>query len=655
LRNALESMTADASRPVGKVSMLDAEERRMLIEDWGRAKRTVPVEECLHEWFERRAAAAPEAVALADDERTMSYGELNARANQLAAHLRERGVGPDKRVGLGLERGMAQVIAILGVLKAGGAYLPLDPSSPAERMAYILEDAQTGLLITEDALADRFAGFGGEIILIDAQWEAIARHDGANAPSGAQPGNLAYVIYTSGSTGNPKGALIEHRNVVRLLRATEPWYQFGPGDVWPLFHSYAFDVSVWEIWGALCYGGRLVMVPYWVSRAPEEFYRLLVKHRVTVLNQTPSAFRQLIRGEEEAGQSPDLALRVVVFAGEKLELQSLRPWIERHGDQTPRLINMYGITETTVHVTYRPITMNEVREGTASMIGGAIPDLDLYILDEELQPTPVGVPGELFVGGPGLGRGYWNRPELTAARFIADPYGREPGARLYRSGDQARHTPDGDIEYIGRVDLQVQIRGFRVEMGEIEAALCKQPGVREAVVIAREESPGEYRLIAYVVGDGGSVLAVGDLRQGLKTLIPDYMIPQAFVMLERLPLTVNGKVDRRALPAPEAARPEETPYVEPAGETETHIAAIWREVLGVPRIGRDDDFFELGGHSLLATQAISRVREQFQVELPLRSLFESPTVRGQAECVETLRWSLAGQAATAGDREEIEI
>ncbi|HEV2843869.1 MAG TPA: AMP-binding protein, partial [Thermoanaerobaculia bacterium] len=420
--------------------------------------------------------------------------------------------------------------------------------------------------------------------------------------------------------------LIPHCNVVRLFDATDAWFGFGPQDVWTLFHSYAFDFSVWEIWGALLYGGRLVVVPWEVSRSPEDFLDLLARERVTVLNQTPSAFAQLARAEA-ARPEPLPDLRLVVFGGEALEPASLEPWFERHGDGRPRLVNMYGITETTVHVTYRPITLADARAGRRSVIGVPIPDLGLAVMDRSLAPAPVGVPGELVVGGAGLARGYLGRPELTAERFIPDPFGGRPGARLYRSGDVGRFLPDGDVEYLGRLDNQVKIRGFRVELGEIEAALAALPGVREAVVLLREE-----RLAAYVVGDA----AIPDLRQALRERLPDYMAPSAFVKLAAMPLTVNGKVDRKALPDPETASGGEE-YVAPRTPTEEVIAGIWADLLGLDRVGAADRFFDLGGHSLLATQVTSRLRQAFGVEMPLHDLFEAPVLADLAARVEAAR------------------
>ena len=417
-----------------------------------------------------------------------------------------------------------------------------------------------------------------------------------------------------------------------------------------MFHSFAFDFSVWEIWGALLHGGRLVVVPYWVSRSPDAFRDLLRDERITVLNQTPSAFRQLIRADEGRDREDDpLSLRLVIFGGEALEVGALAPWFERHGDDSPRLVNMYGITETTVHVTYRAISAEDLAQPPGvSPIGRPIPDWQVYLLDRTLQPVPAGVVGEVYVGGKGLARGYLNRPALTAERFLPDPFGETPGARLYRSGDLARRRLDGGLEYVGRADHQVKVRGFRVELGEIEATLARDPGLREAVVLAREDRPGDVRLVAYLVLREGAEHSSADLRRHLRQTLPDYMVPSAFVVLEALPLTANGKLDRDALPAPGAGRPElDGDYVAPSGEVEEVCAAVWASVLGLERVGARDNFFELGGHSLLATRVISRLRDFYGVDLPLRPLFEDPTVAGLAEVVAKARRAGGGIAAPA--------
>ncbi len=440
------------------------------------------------------------------------------------------------------------------------------------------------------------------------------------------PDHAAYVIFTSGSTGRPKGVQVTHRNAVRLLAATDAWFGFGLDDVWTLFHSYAFDFSVWELWGALARGGRLVVVPYWVSRSPEAFLELLRRERVTVLNQTPSAFQQLVRADEAAGGPPDLALRRVVFGGEALDMRSLEPWFRRHGDRRPVLVNMYGITETTVHVTYRPLSAADL--AAASLIGVPIPDLQVHLLDAGGRPVPVGVPGEMFVGGAGVARGYLNRPDLTAVRFVPDPFSGRPGARLYRSGDLARRQADGDLEYLGRIDHQVKIRGFRIELGEIEAALAAHLLVREAVVLAREDQPGERRLVAYLVAGlaAGAPPAGPELRAFLRERLPEYMIPALFMVLPALPLTANGKVDRAALPAPVPERPELAGgAAAPRNEVEERLATIWAEVLRVPCVGIHDNFFELGGDSILAIQIVARAR-RVGLLLEPRHVFEQQTV-----------------------------
>jgi amino acid adenylation domain-containing protein len=558
-------------------------------------------------------------------------------------------------VGLRIERSLEMVVGLIGILKAGGAYLPIDTVYPTDRVGFMLEDAQVRVLLTQESLLASLPESQARVVCLDTEWERIAQESTDSLSSGAGADRLAYVIYTSGSTGKPKGCLVTHYNVVRLMQATERWFHFHESDVWTLFHSHAFDFSVWEIWGALLYGGRLVVVPYWVSRSPQQFHQLLREQRVTVLNQTPSAFRQLIQADETA--DGDLALRLVIFGGEALELESLRPWFDRHGDEKPQLVNMYGITETTVHVTYRPLSLEDVREGRGSVIGGPIPDLRLYILDSQLQPVPIGVPGEICVGGAGVARGYLNRPELTRERFIDDPFSTRPGARLYRSGDLARRLANGDIEYLGRIDQQVKIRGFRVELGEIESVLRSHPGVRDTVAVVREE--GEKRLVAYVVLSGEPTCTTAELRDYLEQKLPDYMIPAAWVVLPALPLTPNGKLDRKALPSPEAEAYSHRGYEAPQGETETLLAALWGELLKLERVGRHDNFFELGGHSLLATQLISRIRGVLGVDVPLRSLFETPTVTGCARYIEAIRWTAVESTSSAiapdADRMEMQL
>jgi amino acid adenylation domain-containing protein len=583
---------------------------------------------CLHESFEQQVERTPEHVAVQFEPEQLNYQELNARANQLARHLRSLGVGPEVVVGLCLERSLDLIVGILGILKAGGAYLPLDPAYPPDRLSFMLEDAGTKVLLTSEDLAQRIPAPNLTIFLIDREWNTIAGESKENLENNCVAENLAYVIYTSGSTGKSKGVGVTHANVVRLFETTDLSFRFCPDDVWTLFHSSAFDFSVWEIWGALLYGGRLVIVPYWVSRSPEDFLELLRRERVTILNQTPSAFRQLLR----SATNPDLALRFIIFGGEALELKSLQPWFDRYGDRRPQLINMYGITETTVHVTYRPLSSNDLQEISGSVIGHPLDDLHIYLLDGRQQLVPIGVPGEMYVGGGGLSRGYLNRPELTAERFVPDPFSNVAGARLYRSGDLARHLANGDMEYLGRADRQVKIRGFRIELGEIEAVLKQDSGVQECIVVANSDSSGETRLAAYLVLDAIQPAEIKELRNLAKEKLADYMVPAFFVPLEEIPLTPNGKIDLRALPSPETAGSDlADAFVAPRTETEKKLAAIWSELLGREQIGIYDNFFALGGHSILATQVLSRVRDTFQVRLSLRNFFDKPTVAALAE------------------------
>ncbi|WP_420129160.1 amino acid adenylation domain-containing protein [Longimicrobium sp.] len=633
LGRVLEQAAANADVPLSELELVGEAERALVLEAWNRTETEYPADRCIHQLFEAQAARTPEGVAVRFEAESLTYGELNEGANRLAHHLIRRGVGPEVRVGICLERGLEMIVSILAVLKAGGAYVPMDPAYPADRLAFTLSDAGVPIVLAQEKVRALLAlPDGVELISLDAARAQIAAESAENPRGGATPDSLAYVIYTSGSTGTPKGALIEHRNVARLFSATDAWFGFGADDVWTLFHSYAFDFSVWEIWGALLYGGRLVVVPVSVSRDPEAFHALVQREGVTVLNQTPSAFRQFMAVDAERGG--DLALRNVIFGGEALEPASVREWVERRGADTPRLVNMYGITETTVHVTYRVLSREDVFGGSGSPIGRAIPDLRLYVLDPARRPVPIGVPGELYVGGAGVARGYLNRPELTAARFVDDPFA--PG-RLYRSGDRVRWLADGTLEYLGRLDEQVKIRGFRIELGEIEAALRQSPGVRDCTVVVREDAPGDRRLVAYVVGDAEAEA----LRAHVRLSLPEYMVPAAFGFLEALPLTANGKLDRKALPAPELALAEG--YVAPRTPAEEVLARIWAEVLDVERVGANDNFFDLGGHSFLVPQVVSRVRELLDVEMPLWALFEHRTVEALARVV-----GGAGEVAVAG-------
>ena len=529
LQSIVDALEHSPQTPIAAIQILTAQERRSLTQSFESPQPLEHPPKLIHELFEEQAARNPRAVALIHEKQSLTYTEVNARANQLARCLRDAGVGPDTLVGICVERSLDLVVGILGILKAGSAYLPLDPNYPAERLDYMLKDAAPAVLLIQERLRAHLPTTTAEVIALDSDGSRIATYPTANLESralGFRPDQLMYVIYTSGSTGTPKGVMVEHQNVVRLFTATHQWFDFNEHDVWTLFHSFAFDFSVWELWGALLYGGRLVVVPYLTARSPHDFYHLMCEEKVTVLNQTPSAFVQLADAQAHHPDSSH-SLRVVIFGGEALELARLKPWVERNGTEHPRLVNMYGITETTVHVTYQPLEREAIESERASLIGRPIKDLSLYVLDATGQPVPIGVSGEIYVGGAGVARGYLNRPELTAQRFLRDPFmeksietpvrapteafadttppdnttAHTSAARVYRTGDLGRWRNDGTLEYLGRNDSQVKVRGYRIELGEIEAQLLQHPQLKEALVMAREDEPGEVRLVAYVVPD----------------------------------------------------------------------------------------------------------------------------------------------------------
>ncbi|WP_422393456.1 amino acid adenylation domain-containing protein [Mycetohabitans endofungorum] len=786
----VQALAADATHPISGIDLLDADERHRLLVEWNATQQAYPAHLCVHQLFEAQVKRTPEAPALVFEDQTFSYTQLNAQANRLAHQLLEWGVKPDARVAICVQRSPAMVVGLLAILKAGGAYVPLDPAYPSERLTHILADAAPAIVLADAtgraALGD--AALAERTVLDPATLPALPDTNPSIAELTAR--HLAYVIYTSGSTGTPKGVKVEHAQVVRLFEATQPWYGFNEHDTWCLFHSFAFDFSVWELWGALRYGGKLVIVPHSIARSADAFYQLICEQGVTVLNQTPSAFKALMASQTHRTLSDQL--RYVILGGEALEPAILQAWYATHDERHPQLVNMYGITEATVHVTYRPLRQQD-SEQAGSPVGTRIPDLTIYLLDAHGQPVPLGAVGELYIGGAGVARGYLNRPELTAERFVRDPFVDESDARMYKTGDLARYLPDGNLEFVGRNDEQVKIRGFRIEPGEIAACLTAHPQVRDAVVLATGEGSAK-RLVAYVVAKANDALA-GTLRTHVAATLPEYMVPSAFVRLDAWPLTPNGKLDRRALPAPDddalahqayelyiggagvargylnrpaltaerfvpdpfsiepdarlyktgdlarylpdgnleflgrndeqvkirgfriepgeieacltahpqvrdavvlatgegsakrlvayvqaeadeqlastlraqvaAALPEYmvpsafvrldawplTPngkldrralpapddealahqaYEAPKGELETTLAAIWAELLDVERVGRHDSFFALGGHSLLAVQLIERLRRR-GLSVSVRLLFEAPTLSALAQ------------------------
>ncbi|MBW4507955.1 MAG: amino acid adenylation domain-containing protein [Scytonematopsis contorta HA4267-MV1] len=645
--NLLSAIVENPQQAVNELPLLNAAERHHLLTKWDDTANKYPTDKCIHQLFEQQVENRPDAIAVVFEKEQLTYQQLNQRANQLAHHLLSLGVGPEVLVGICVEHSVEMVVGLLGILKAGGAYVPLDPNYPEERLSYMLEDSGVEVLLTQQKLLSSLPSRNAQVVCLDSDWGAIEQHSQNNPDTGFGSENLAYVIYTSGSTGQPKGVLIEHKNVVRLFAATQSWYHFNANDVWTNFHSIAFDFSVWEIWGGLCHGGRLVIVPYWLSRDTESFYNLLCSENVTVLNQTPSAFHQLINVEKNVEKfddtQPQLSLRLVIFGGEALELQILKSWFEQHGDQTPQLVNMYGITETTVHVTYRPLTMADLNS-TRSVIGRPVRDLQMYILDENLEPVPTGVTGQMYVGGEGLARGYLNRQQLSRERFIPNPFNHQQESRLYKTGDLARYLPNGDIEYLGRIDNQVKILGFRIELGEIEAVLNTHPQIQQAVVIATEDILGNKRLVAYVVTTN---LTPHQLREFLKPKLPEYMMPSVFVTLDTLPLTANGKIDRKALPAPDGEISREQEYVAPRTKTEKILTNIWQELLLKEKVSIHDNLFEIGGDSILSIQVVSRAKNS-GIQITPQQIFQNQTIIELASVANTTATVIAQQGIVTG-------
>ncbi|GHF24638.1 hypothetical protein GCM10010218_01500 [Streptomyces mashuensis] len=642
----LRGVVADPQRAVAAVPMLADGEFERVVHTWNTAEDAPAQPGTLHERVAERAAAAPDAPAVTSGGTTWTYRELDERANRIAHHLVALGAGPGQVVGLSAERGAELVAGLLGIMKAGAAYLPLDPAYPADRLAFMLQDAGARILLTHGTGPDGPRADGVTVVDLEGDRAAIDARPSSAPETAVTGGDLAYVIYTSGSTGRPKGVAVEHRSVLNLLVNSRPAYGFGADDVWTAFHSYAFDVSVWEMWGCLTSGGRLVVVDGDWAQRPAATWELLRAEGVTVLCQTPSMFRALVESAAAADAGPLPALRWVVLAGEALEPKHLTTWFGRYGGGAARVVNQYGPTEATVYVTRQEITAEDVAAGGPLPIGRPLPGYRVLVLDESGAPVPVGVTGELYVAGAGLARAYLGRPELTEERFPANPFG-GPGERMYRSGDLARWRADGTLVYLGRGDGQVKIRGYRIETGEIEAALVTHPRVADAAVVAHADGDRTV-LVGHVVPAGDGAPAAADLREHLAATLPEFMVPALFVTLDALPLTPSGKVDRRALPAPHERVETTASYAAPSSVTEEVLAEIWQELLGTERIGVHDNFFEAGGDSLLAVRLASRINAAFGTDLSPRALFERPTIAGTAlEVEERILAELEAGAADA--------
>ncbi len=613
-RVLLEGIVTDPSCPLSSLPILTESERRQLLDEWNDTAMPYPADRCLHQLFEEQVARTPDAPAVVFEETQLSYAELNARGNQLACHLRRLGVGPETLVAICVERSLELLVGLLGILKAGGAYLPLDPAYPKERLAFMLQDAQTEILLTQERLLESLSELPARTLCLDRDWAAISRQSDTVPTSGVTPEHLAYVIYTSGSTGQPKGVQIPHCAVVNLLHTMRERPGLTARDILLAVTTVSFDIAVLELFLPITVGATVVIADHETAADGMELSRVLTASGATVLQATPITWRLLLA----AGWQPVPRFRALC-GGEALPADLARTLL----DVGVELWNMYGPTETTI---WSAIHQVADIDGLVP-IGRPVGNTQLYVLSQALQLQPVGVVGELYIGGAGVARGYLHRPELTDERFIPDPFNANTRARLYRAGDLARLRPNGLLEVLGRTDHQVKIRGFRIELGEIEAVLREQVGIRDAVVVVREDTPGDQRLVAYVVPT--DVPPTTDaLRAALRGSLPDYMVPAMFVMLEALPLTPNGKVDRKALPAPDLDAVRGHTFVAPSTVTEVKLAAIWAEVLGTRQIGVNDNFFELGGHSLSAIQVQTRVRNAFGVEIPLLQLFETPTIVG---------------------------
>ncbi|HVI46038.1 MAG TPA: non-ribosomal peptide synthase/polyketide synthase [Chitinophaga sp.] len=621
----LRAIVKDPAAQIGTLNLLTPAEEKRLLFISRNSLAGYPKEKTINDLVAAGSALSPEATAVVCEGESLTYRQLDERSSQLAHYLVSKGVRAEMLVPVCLERSVDMVVGILGILKAGGVYVPIDPDYPADRISYMLEDTGATQVLSHSNCLERLCATTTiEIIVLDEQRETIGAYPVEAPQITIRPEQCAYIIYTSGSTGKPKGVMIEHRNVVRLFETDRPLYDFSADDVWSLFHSFCFDVSVWEMYGALFYGAKLVIVPKRVAQDAGAFGKLIAENKVTVLCQTPSAFYVL--QDYIVTEAPPLDVRYVIFAGEALNPAKVRPWMKLYSRS--RMINMYGITETTVHSTFHELDINKLT--SSSVVGKAIPTLSLYVLDAARQLVPVGVPGEIHVGGAGVARGYLNRPELTTERFINDPFSSDPEERLYKSGDLARWLPDGNLEYLGRIDDQVKIRGFRIELGEISGVIIASGKVRSAAVLAKDGVDGNKVLVAYVVPEGP--FSREEIIAYATGKLPDYMVPQILIPMDSLPLTSNGKLDRRALPDSGITTSAKA-YIAPRNPAEQSLAALWQDLLQVQRVGVDDNFFELGGHSLLTMRMVSTIRRKTGVSLSVKAIFVHPTVAQLAKLI----------------------
>nr|WP_017317816.1 non-ribosomal peptide synthetase [Mastigocladopsis repens] len=658
-KTMLEGLVSNPEQRIANLPLLSEQELHQVLVKWNNTYADYPQDRCIHQLFEEQVEQHPDSIAVIFENEQLTYQELNIRSNKLAHHLQKLGIDSEVLVGISIEPSPEMIVGLLGILKAGGAYVPLDPSYPQERLNFMLEDAQVPVLLTQEKLLKHFEAFSNPIVCIDKDWEIIAQESEATPQSDVNSHNLAYVIYTSGSTGKPKGVAVTHKAVNRLVCNTN-YVKLQPADKIAQASNTSFDAATFEIWGALLNGAQLFGISKDIIISPHELALQLRQKNISVLFLTTALFQQIARDCPQAFAS----LRYLLFGGESVDIRWVRKVIKNGSPK--QFIHVYGPTENTTFSSY--YCVQKLPELAISIpIGRPITNTQIYLLDTNLQPVPIGVVGELYIGGDGLAREYLNRPYLNAERFIPNPFSNKLEARLYQTGDLARYLPDGNIEFLGRIDNQVKIRGFRIELGEIEAVLSQHPAVEETVVIATEDIPGDKLLVAYIVlspegrvlrGTSDSAL-MSDLSQYLKQKLPAYMIPAALMVLESLPLTPNGKIDRHALRALDTLTLDiKEDYLAPRTSVEEVLVEIWAKVLGKQQVGVHNNFFELGGHSLLATQLVSRIRDAFEIDLSVRNLFEAPTVAQLARYIETMCWAAKGvdmAGSTGNDREEVEF
>ena len=636
----LQSLIANSEQSFAELSLLPVAEHHQIFQEWNGDRNVVDLcsqDRCIQQLFEEQVELTPNAIAVEYRGERLTYSELNTRANQLADYLSQLGVGAEVLVGFFVERSLEMLVGLLGILKAGGAYVPLDPAYPSERLAYMVEDAQISVLLTQQELLNRLPKCRAEVVCLDSDWEKVAQCSKSNPTITTTAENLAYIIYTSGSTGKPKGVMISHRALSLFAQTARNEYGIKQSDRALQFASINFDVAVEEIYTTLLAGGTLVLRTDGMLADANTFFQTCRELQLTILNFPTAYWHQLVGEMSNSKITLPESIRLVIIGGEKVLPEPVKFWqkyVTKSGRNSLRLLNTYGPTETTVSATMYEIVGDTEIEGEVP-IGRPLPHLQTYILDRHRQPVPIGVPGELYIGGSSLARGYLNRAELTADKFIPNPFTQTPGARLYQTGDLVRYLSDGNIEYIGRIDKQVKIRGFRIELGEIETALARHPQVKATAVIAREDRPGDKKLVAYFVPQQPESDLVGSsqLRSFLQQQLPSYMLPTAYVRLESLPITPGGKVDRRALPAPDFSREDLKQLATPNSDTERKLVEIWQSVLQVSPIGIEDNFFELGGHSLLAVSLLSQIEQTFNRSIPLATFLGVPTIEGLAAAI----------------------